>query len=415
MVQGKDVGDALVEPALAPIRKASGRLRDGALADAIAGFAKTELLAGLKNGIQNAATRVGFPATEVERLLAWDTLLPALDRIDAAQGAAALSYREQSSRVGGLLTGFSRGTAVDVYRESGALALRNVAQRFVRDKELYLPLEALAAEIGAWEALVAQCGDIIEVSPLVKRSLKRRKITRIAALSVVLVLALAGGLALWSEKKVKDARAHVEAAIANQDPCKVETISNADATHATPDQIRRQDDRLKECASVRAIAAREAACDTLAKNFAAGKLTPEDTNQAKTAAALLARAVKLELETNDLLQTKKDMPCQDTPAGNRFFGIYAQAAAGSSSAWTTTDRVSDDLREALKSKDIEKVTAWRDELSRRSEPLAAKAILSGKPSDMAGAKTLCEFQGSFGFELGRKCTGVLSFIAATKR
>jgi hypothetical protein len=415
MVQGKDVGDALVEPALAPIRKASGRLRDGAIADAIAGFAKAELLAGLKDGIQNAANRVGFPASEVERLLAWDTLLPALDRLDAAQIAAAQSFREQSSRVGGLLTGFSRGTAVDVYRESGALALRNVAQRFVRDKELYTPLEALATEISAWEALVAQCGDIVEISPLVTKSLKRRKIMRIGALTVVLLLLFAGSVVWWSEKKVKDARAHIEAAIANADPCHVETISSADAANATPDQMRRIDDRLKECASVRAIAAREAACETLATNFAAGKLTPEDANQAKSAAALLARAVKLELEPNDLLQTKKDMPCQDTRAANRFFATYAHSAASSAGAWTTTMRVSDDLREALKSKELEKVTIWRDELNKRAEPSARKAILSGKPEDMAGAKSICEFQGSFGFELGKKCSGLLSFLATTKR
>ena len=415
MLQGKDVGDALVEPALAPIRKASGRLRDGALADGIAGFAKPELLAGLKNGIQNAAARVGFPASEVEQLLAWDSLLAALDRLDVAQTAAAQSYREQSSRVGGLLTGFSRNTAVEVYRESGAMALRNVAQRFVRDKELYTPLEALAAEISAWEALVAQCGDIVEVSPLVRRSLKRRQIVRLGALSVVLVLLLAGSFVWWSDKKVKDARARIEAAIMDKDPCKVETISSVDATNATPDQIGRRDDRLKECASVRAIAAHEEACDTLAKNFAAGKLTPEDANKAKTSAALLARAVKLELEPNDLMQTKKDMPCQDSRAAYRFFGIYAKSAANSSSAWTSANRVSDDLREALKSKDLEKITVWRDELSRRAEPLAAKAILSGKPDDMASAKSICEFQGSFGFELGRKCSGLLSFLASTKR
>lgn len=415
MLQGKDVGDALVEPALAPIRKASGRLRDGALADGIAGFAKPELLAGLKTGIQNAATRVGFPASEVERLLAWDTLFAALDRLDVAQTAAAQSYRAQSSRVGGLLTGFSRNTAVEVYRESGALALRNVAQRFVRDKDLYTPLEALAAEISAWEALVAQCGDIVEGSPLVTRSLKRRQILRFGVVSVVLLLLLSGSFVWWSDKKVKDARARVEAAIEDKDPCKVETISSVDATNATPDQIRRQDDRLKECASVRAIAAREAACDSLAKNFAAGKLTPEDANQAKTSAALLARAVKLELEPNDLMQTPKDMPCQDTAAANRFFGIYAKLAASSSGAWSTADRVSDDLREALKSKDIEKITVWRDELTKRAEPLAAKAILSGRPDDMAGAKSICQFQGSFGFDLGRKCSGLLSFLATTKR
>lgn len=415
MVQGKDVGDALVAPALAPIRKASGRLRDGAIADGIAGFSKAELLAGLKIGIEHAAKRVGFPTSEVEKLLSWDTLLPALDRIEAAQTRALNAYQAQSSRVGGLLTGLSRDTAVEVYRESGALALGNVAKRFVRDKDLCEPIEALAAEIRTWEAFVAQCGDILEGSPLVARSLKRRFLIRVALGTVVLALLSAGGIVWWSKKKVTDARARVEAAIADQDPCKVETIASTDAAHATPDQLKRSDARLEACANIRAIAAREAACDTLAKNFAAGKLTPEDLTQAKTAAPLLTRAIKLELDPEDLQRTPKDMPCQDTPAANRFFGIYAKAVAESTSAWTTATGVSDDLRKSLKSKELEKSTAWRDELGRRAEPLAAKAILSGKPEEMASAKTLCEFQNSFGFELGKKCTGLLAFLASSKR
>lgn len=414
MVQGKDVGDALVEPALAPIRKAASRLRDGAIADGIAGFSKAELSAGLQNGIQQAATRVGFPTTEVDKLLPWDNLNPALEKLDAAQGAAATAYREQAVSVGGLLTGLSRGTAVDVYRESGALALRNVAQRFVRDKELYVPLEALAVEIAAWEALVAQCGDILEASPLVTKSLKRRQIFRAVAASIFVVLLGVVGFYFWSEKQIKDARARVESAIADKDPCKVESIASADAKYATPDQVTRRNGRQEACASVRAIAARESACATLATNFAAGKLTPEDEKQAKTSAALLLRAVKLELTADDLLETPQAMPCQDTPAGKVFFDIFAKAAASSSGAWTTTTKVSDEIRKALKSKDLEQTTAWRDELTRRSEPQAGKAILSGKPEDMASAKAICEFQSSFGFELGKKCSGLLSFMASRK-
>lgn len=414
MVQGKDVGDALVEPALAPIRKAAGRLRDGAIADGIAGFSKAELSAGLQNGIQQAATRVGFPRSDVEKLLPWDNLNPALDKLETAHAAAANAYREQAVSVGGLLTGLSRGTAVDVYRESGALALRNVAQRFVRDKELFGPLEALAVEIAAWEALIAQCGDILEASPLVTKSLKRRQIMRVMGASVGLVILAIVGFIFWSEKQVKDARARVESAIADKDPCKVESIDSADAAHSTPEQITRRNGRQEACVSIRAIAAREAACATLAANFAAGKLTAEDEKQAKTAAPLLIRAVKSELTAEDLLETPQAMPCQDTAAGKRFFDIFAKAAAGSNGAWSTTTKVSEDLRKALKSKELEQTTAWRDELTRRAEPSAAKAILSGKPEDMASAKTICEFQGSFGLEVGKKCAGLLSFMASRK-
>lgn len=414
MVQGKDVGDALVESALAPIRKASSRLRDGALSEGLAAFGKAELLAGLKEGIQGAAKRVGFPPAEVEKLLDWNTLLPALDRLATAQSAAMQAYHDQAVSVGGLLTGLSRGTAVDVYRESGALALRNVAQRFVRDKQLYTPLDTLAAEISAWEGLIAQCGDIIEHSPLVARSLKRRQLMRIAGASVAFLLLLVGIGFWWSEKKIKDARARVESTITNPDPCKVESIPAEDAARATPDQLTRRDTRMQACTEKRAIAAREAACETLAQNFAAGKLTAEDKTQAKTSAPLLERAAKSELSAEDLLLTPKEMPCLDTPSGIRFFPIFVKYAASSSGAWTTATRVSEDIRTGLKSKDLDTITAWRDELTRRAEPQAAKAILSGKPEDMTRAKSACEFQNSFGFELGKKCSGLLSFMASRK-
>lgn len=414
MIQGKDVGDALVEPALAPIRKASSRLRDGAIAEGLAGFAKTELLAGLKNGIQNAASNIGFPIAEVEKLFDWDTLLPALDRLSAAQTAAWQAFHDQAVSVGGLLTGLSRGTAVDVYRESGALALRNVAQRFVRDKQLFTPLDALASEISAWEALIAQCGDIIEHSPLVARSLKRRFMLRIAGAGAALILVVVGLVVWWSEKKIKDARARIEAAINDADACKVESIAAEDAPRATPDQSTRVNARKQVCTEKRAIAAHEAACETLARNFAAGKLTPEDKTQAKTAATLLERAVKSELSADDLLLTPKEMPCLDAPAKTQFFPIFAKYAAQSSGAWTTATHVSDDIRKALESKELKTIPAWRDELTRRSEPQAAKAILSGKPDDMNRARAACEFQNSFGIELGKKCSGLLAFMASRK-
>lgn len=414
MMQGKDVGDALVESALAPIHKAAGRLKDGAIAEGIAGFAKAELLAGLRAGIDSAAARVGFPPSEVERLLAWDTLMPALDKLDAAHAEATRAWREQAISVGGLLTGLSRNTAVDVYKQSGALALGNIAKRFVRDKPLYEPLEALAAEVGAWEALIAKCGDVLEGSPLVARRLKRRQLLKFAVLAVVLVAASAGGIVLWSKKKISDARARVEGILADADSCKVEAITAKDAAHATPDQLRRRDERMSACSAARAVAAREAACEALAKNFETGKLTPDDLAAAKDAAALLSRATKLDLTTDDLMVTRKSMPCQDTLAKDKFFGIFVTAAAGSGPAWSAATQVSDDLREALKSKKLVGTTAWRDELTRRAEPLAAKAILSGKPDEMDRAKTMCDFHMSFGLEPGKKCSGLLSLMSAKR-
>ena len=153
----------------------------------------------------------------------------------------------------------------------------------------------------------------------------------------------------------------------------------------------------------------------VAKTFEAGKLTDEDLALAKESAPRLVRAQKGELGVDDLLATPKDMPCQDTPAKNKFLQTYAARAGAQATAWATASRVSEDLRVALGSKELEGVTAWREASSARAEPAAARAILSGKPEELEGAKALCDFQSSFGVGLGKKCAGLLAFMATKKR
>ncbi len=412
-MQGKDVGDAFVDAALAPIRQATGRLQNGAIADGLAGFGKTELLAGLRNGITRAAASLGCPTSDVEELLGWATFEPAMERLHEAHETATRTFREHASSVGGLLTGLSRNTAVEEYRQSGALCLRNMAQRFVRDKALCQPLEALADEIAAWEALVAKGGDKLEHSTLVTRSLKRRQMVRFVAAGLGLAVVIGGGVYTQSVKQAKDARQRVESAIINDNPCKVESIAATDLAFASENQLRRRDERTAACGLVRAREAHELACATLASNFGKGKLEAADMAKAKESATLLTRAIERKLTAEDLLVTKKDMPCQDTKAPEELFRGYVLHVRKSVGVWATALRLSDDLRADVDRSWLKgDVVAmdWLDELNRHAEELATKAILSGNPEAMQSAKASCEFRKTFQGELGKKCSGLMKLM-----
>ncbi|MDC3960368.1 hypothetical protein [Polyangium jinanense] len=410
MQERKDFGDALVKAARAPIQAANARLGEGAIGEGIAALSKADLLAGLRQGIENAAAVFKLRNVDVEALLPWDALLPTLDRLEAAQIAALRAVQQHMATVGGPLSGPTRGAPFDARKQTGAEALFKVAKRFAADPRVCGPIELFGTEVSGWETLVSQCGDRLESSPLHTRYARRKILVRSALVIVILGSFSVAGRSAYKTKQIEHARARVDAALRAEDPCAVEKLAPEDITLATPEQVTGEKSRLEACASGRARARYVAACETLAKNFDAGKLSADDLAVAKEAAPRLERAQKRELGVEDLLATPKDMPCQDSPSKDRFFGTYAAAAADSKKVWTEATRVSDDLRDALRGKDVS-TKPYRDELTRRAEPAAAKAILSGKPEDMELGQKLCDFAASFGIERGKKCTGLAAVLA----
>ncbi len=401
MPERKDFGDVLVRAALLPVHRASSRLREGEISEGLNELARDKLVAALQDGAAKSAALFGLPAREVEAMLPWEAIKPALERLEAAHIGAMQAFLQYATSVGGLLTGFSGGTLVgDVRRQSAAEALESVAKRFVRDKALYDPLTALAGELAAWEALVARAGDVVEASPLWGRYRRKQ----------ILVRVLVGAVVGLERARIRAAQDRVEKLVAAADPCVAETITPEDRKHARPEQTKRAEEKKKICEEGRARARYVAACDTLAKDLEAGALSKEDEELAKEAAPRLERAAKKELGPDDLLATERDMPCQDTDAKGRMFRAYAAAAAASPGAWAEATRVSDELRRALAAKELAGVTGYREDIARRAEALAGRAIFAGKPEEMARAKALCEFQGSFGLPHGKQCKGLLAVM-----
>lgn len=68
--------------------------------------------------------------------------------------------------------------------------------------------------------------------------------------------------------------------------------------------------------------------------------------------------------------------------------------------------MSDKLKKLLAEKDLGLSVAAKQELTKRAEGGALKAIVSGKPADLAKAKSLCDFNVTLGVEYGRNCKGV---------
>lgn len=406
----RHLGDALVKEALAPLRHASARLGEGAIEEALAALSRTDLEAALHKGVGEAAKLFGVAPKDIEAEIPRDAFREAFEGLEARRREALEASQRQKATAGFSIA--DPDSVGDGRKRTCAEAIVHAARKFVKDKPLAEKLEALGAEVSTYQALLSQCGDKLDASPLHGRT-ERRKFVAIAALFVVVAGALsAGGYVWWSKKKVADARARVEAALSADDPCAVEQIAAEDFSFATPEQIAREQAELSVCAKQRQREGYESACEALAKDFAAGKLSPEDVEVAKDTAPRLTRAVKKELTADDLLATPKDMPCQDSKAKDRFFKTYAAHAAASTGAWSVATKVSSELGEALRAKDFSGGTAHIRELEKRAEPLAARAILSGKPEVIEQARALCEFQSSFGGELGGKCRGLLGFLAS---
>ncbi len=406
---GSDLGATLVQCAKAPVRRASAHLSASRVAEGLEAASHDNLLAGLRDGIEQTAKRLGASVQEVEKALPWVELSPVLVRITATQRAAAEVWQKHSDAVGGILTGFSGGTGVtDVRKQSAGEYLTNLAGRFVRDKHLHVPLKQFATDLLAWEQLIDRCGDQIEHGTLAATFRRRRVMRVIIAASLGAALLLAGGVYLFLKLTVAASRERVNVTIAAADPCAVERINDTDRGRALPEQLAKIDGRLIECKKIRDRAKYEASCEALATHLEGGRLTADDEEPLKPEVLGLFRRVAAgSLKPADFMFPEGGMPCQDVPkAADRLWDAYATAAASSSEAWSSIEKVSDRLRKLLAVKGRGLSEASKQALSKRAEAASMKAIVSGKPDLLQSAKALCDFNTTFNVEYGKNCKGV---------
>jgi hypothetical protein len=405
---GSDLGATLVQYAKGPVRKASAFLSAGRVAEGLDAVSHDNLLAGLREGIQETAKRVRIDPREVERVLPWNDLSPILVRITASQRAAMEIWQRHADSVGGLLTGFSGGSvAGEVPKPSAGGYLMALSDRFVRDKHLAQPIKAFAADVLQWEETVERCGDFIDHADLAAGYRRRRYILFGAVASVLLIGLLVGGSMVMRNLAVKASRERVAAAIAGPDPCAVEKIASDDMARALPDQVSRVAALKSACEKGRERAKYEASCQSLASHVEAGRLSSDDEEFLKSNVDIMRRVTRAALDPADFMYPEASMPCQDLPkVVERLWRAYGKAASESTAAWAQADKVSDKLKKLLAEKDLGLSVAAKQELTKRAEGGALKAIVSGKPADLAKAKSLCDFNVTLGVEYGRNCKGV---------
>ena len=406
---GSDLGATLVQCAKAPVRKASSHLSVSHVAEGLEAVSHDNLLAGLRDGIEQTAKRLGVSVQDVEKALPWSELSPVLVRITATQRAAAEIWQKHSDAVGGLLTGFEGGTAVsDTQKQSAGKHIDNLAGRFVRDKYLHAPLKQFSTDLLTWEQLIERCGDHIDHGDLAATFRRRRVMRVVAAILVGVAVLVAGGIYAFLKFTVSASRERVSAIIAAADPCAVEAINDTDRGRALPDQLARIDGRLVECKKVRVRAKYEASCEVLATHLESGRLSGDDEEPLKPEVqGLLRRVAAGALKPADFMFPEGEMPCQDvSKAADRLWDAYATAAANSSETWASIDKVSNKLRKLLAVKGRGLSEASKQELSKRAEAASMKAIVSGKPDLLKTAKALCDFNTTFNVEHGKNCKGV---------
>jgi len=412
-----EFGNTLSEAAFAPIVLAFEQWREVRVIPGLNEVTKDKLYAALDQGVQLTAKRFGLAPREIQAILPWTEMIAHLDKIEAARVDAQATFERYSLAVGGLLTGLAGATIeVDPRRKSAAQALMNVSRRFSRERDLVGPLKHLSAELEIWEEGIEKAAETIDKSNLVRRVLQRRTMFRVSlAFLIFAVISVVVAFQI-RERRIANARQRVASRIAAiKDPCTPIELSDEEQRHALPEHFAAIDDKKKVCEEKRAKERYLTSCETLAKDFEAGKLTPEDEATAKTAAARLVRAATGKLQPEDLLAKPADMPCGDTKAKDRLWTAYVKTAVRSKDAWTETPVISDELRKALGAKEFENETAYKENIGKEAEAVASKALGKGDPESVERAKKSCQARVDWKLELGKKCERFLALQESLER
>lgn len=412
-----DFGNTLREAASAPIVLAFEHWREVRVIPGLNEVTKEKLVAALTQGVQATAKRFGLSPREVEAILPWNEMMAHVNKIEAARVEAQATFERYSLAVGGLLTGLA-GATIEVApgRQSAAQALLNVSRRFSRERDLVGPLKHLSAELDIWEEGIEKAAETINKSNLVRKVLQRRLLLRVSVGFLVFAVFLVVFAFQIRERRIANARARVAARIAGiKDPCTPIDLSDEEQRYALPEHFNAIDEKKKVCEERRAKERYLTSCDTLAKNFEAGKLTPEDEATAKTSAARLVRAATGKLQAEDLMAKPGDMPCLDTKVKDRLWITYVRAAVRSTDAWGENPVISDDLRKMLATKEFENETGYKQNIGKEAEAAASKAMGTGSAEKTELAKKLCQARVDWKLEIGKKCERFLALQESLAR
>lgn len=408
------LGSVFLGAAQAPLGRSSERFSRNLIGDGVRALAATSLLAALEDAVRAAASEIGASVSDLERVIPIDELRALAAKLGENQEAALQAIRRNDLTI----TNF----ALPAPAVSPTAHLAGVAEHFARDKHIRRSLTALAADIGAWELLLARAVEAIEGDAALVRRWRWRRIRVYVLVGVVAsAIVIAGVSALvigWRRAAEREARAaaeererarraeivaHVDAALQTPDPCAKVVLSDEERAELTDAQRKMVDGRKDRCDQLARKAEHEKRCAALLAQAASGAtdLAPGG----ETAGDFLVRVATRALEPRDLRATEDAIgTCKDAPL-DPIWDAVARDAGTRAFLWGKADGVAPAISSRLGGPNVLAPKA-KQSLGFRAETVAKRALRSGKTEDFSGARELCALKAKLAMPPGTSCKGL---------
>jgi len=387
-----------------PLGRAKAELGAGRVREALAALEPKTLAASLKSAIDDVARASGASRAEVEALLEWGPIDMALASLGESRGAAAAAWNDLPPVHGGLLAGVAEVTT-HADNDDVGFYLDRLGQKMARDRSLAGPIDALAADVEAWQSLVRRACETVDEHPKLLASRKRRVLLRAALVLVAAAIIVPVGIASFvSWRAQKLARERVEAALDGPDPCAAEQIAPADLDVAGAAAKARAAERDRACGEMRTRAARVARCEGFASAVERGvDLEGETADQAGSLRPLIRRMKAKALDPEDLRKAPV-WPCEEVDAPKRLWKVFIEAAGASTLVWRDPPPVSAEIVRRLAVTGLP--SAARGTLLSRAEEISGHGVRQGDEESLVRGAELCALCKQLGIETGPNCRGL---------
>lgn len=396
-----------------PLGRAKIDLAAGRVRDALDAIDPRRLAAALRAGLDDVARAAGASRSAVEALVEWEPVDRALASVGESRASAAAVWAELPSIPGGLLTGVAEVTTVANEDDLGAYFDR-LAQKMARDRSLAGPIDQLAADVDAWQHLLARLRDTIDDHPRLLAARRARLLRRAGLALAAIAIAVPTAIAVvigWRARVA--ARERVEAVLVAEDPCHAEAITTEDLAIAGAEAQARADERLAACRVLRERAARIARCEALVRAVDDAVEPPADAIAAAgDAAPLVIRVARRRLDREDLAAPPA-WPCEEVGAAPHLWKALVDAAGRDLSIWQDPPPIHDAVIEQLNAIGLDRTA--RGTLLGRAEAVSGHGVRQGDAASLSRGAELCALARRLKIETAGNCKGLDVVLAKKTR
>jgi len=425
------IGSVFARAAIGPVGYAASCITANKIPVGLDELAPEGLVGAFRRGLEEVARLAAVPVSDVERSLPMGQLAALEERLRVSQPAAVRAWKMFAGQFGFL--DVITALTVDGRRPDIDLCLERLAGKVRADKELSLPLRALAQDMAAWTELLERTQETLEQGAWLAAALRRRQLVRfgLMGLGLLAVVAMTAGIVL-----VRTRRTRVDARLSEADPCSVEALTPAELDYASSSQLGAVGDKRDACAAKRAaeerarkeaeaVAAKRAAeeraraeritaCQRLASELEKGTLSPQSRAAAGDAAPLAERIATRALIPADLGPDDAKRPCSDTPSLQRIDAAFATAMFSNDTLWTRQSDPSPYMHKLVVARKGQLSARLTIGLADQAERTSKQALIKGLPELRIRALRLCHLADDLGVFGLLKCEAVKRIEAQRK-